>query len=260
MINNKKLLAGLGACLLIGSVTMSFQAPFGPMQKWDTLTEIQDTIPDKANPADERMSIKDYDVLMLKMDKEIMKMQEEIAKIDLAKMHENISASLDKVDFDKISFDIDKAMKSVDFAKIEAGVKAALKEVDWNKVNKDVKHSLEDAKKEIEKINMTEVKAAMKKAKQEIEKSKSEIEKINFNDVVKNANEEILKAKEELKLTKTMFNEMEQEGLINQKVGFTVEFKNKSLFINGKKQSDSTYDRYKKYIQGDSFKVSIGKE
>lgn len=254
------MLVALGTSLLIAGVTMSFQAPFGPMQKWDSLTELQDTIPEKVSTPNEIMTIKNYDDLMLKMEKEILKMQAEMAKVDLAMKHKNISGSLNKGDFDKIRQDIVKAMKSVDFAKIEAGVKTALKEVDWSKVNADVKKSLEDAKKEIEKIKMTEIKADMEKARQEIEKSKPAFEKINFHAVVKNTNKEILQATEELKLTKAMFNEMEQEGLIDQRSGFTVEIRNKSLSVNGIKQNDLTYDKYKKYIKGDSFKITISKE
>ena len=32
-----------------------------------------------------------------------------------------------------------------------------------------------------------------------------------------------------------MFNEMEKDGLINQKDGFSIEFKDKDLYINGNK-------------------------
>jgi hypothetical protein len=53
---------------------------------------------------------------------------------------------------------------------------------------------------------------------------------------------------------------MEKDGLISQKEGFTIEMKNKSLFVNGKKQPDATFEKYKKYIKGDSFKITISKD
>jgi hypothetical protein len=56
-----------------------------------------------------------------------------------------------------------------------------------------------------------------------------------------------------------MFSEMEKEGLIDQKDGFSIELKNKALFINGKKQPEATYEKYRKYIKGDSFKIKISK-
>jgi hypothetical protein len=257
---NKKAIAGIATCLAIGAATMSFQTLYGPMEKLDTLTDLQDTIPQKNSDNDPRMSMKDYDELMHKMDKQIMKMQEEMSKLNMDKMHNDIVASLDKVNFDKIKLDIDKAMKEVDFNKIENGVKSALKEIDWTEVNADVKASLQDAKKEIDKMNMEEVKKEMKKVQQELQKSKSEIEKINVDEIMKNANKEIVRTKEDLALTKTMFNEMEKDGLINPKEGFSIEFKNKTLMINGKKQSEATREKYQQYIKGDSFKINISKE
>ncbi|MEO5892518.1 MAG: hypothetical protein ABIQ31_19885 [Ferruginibacter sp.] len=258
---NKKVIAGIAACLLIAGVTMSFQnTPFGPIDKLDTLTDIGDTIPGKTAGDDAKMSIKDFDQLMLNMDKEMLKVQKELTRIDFSKINQEIKASLDKVDFDKINVDIDKAMKGIDFTKIEQSVKSALSEIEWNKVNNDIKLSLQDAKKEIEKINMESVKKAMEKAKVEIEKSKKEIKKINVDEIMKNTNAGIMKAKEELLLTKTMFNEMEKDGLIDQKEGFTIEYKDKDLLINGKKQSEEIRNKYRQYIRGDSFKISISKE
>jgi hypothetical protein len=248
------------ACLLIGAISMSFQNLYGPLEKLDSLTGLQDSIPEKDQGNDQEMSMKQYDQLLLKMDKEIIKMQQEIGKLNLDKMHKEIVASLGQVNFDKIQLDIDKALKEVDFKKIEKGVKTALKDIEWDKVNNEVKLSLQDAKKEIEKIKMTDIKKQMEAAKLELKKSKSEIEKINFEEIMKNANKEIVKAKEELKLTKAMFNEMEKEGLIDQKEVFSIEFKNKTLFINGKEQSEATLDKYQKYIKGDSFKIAISKE
>ncbi|MEP7143400.1 MAG: hypothetical protein ABI707_11040, partial [Ferruginibacter sp.] len=255
---NKKIIAGVAACLLIGGVTMSFQnIPFGPLDKLDTLTDLQDSIPESAKDGEAKMNMKDFDLLMQNMDKEMLKMQKEVSKIDFDKMHQEITASLNKVDLDKIKTGIDKAMKEIDFAKIEQGVKVALKKIDWDEANNDVKLSLQDAKKEIEKINLEAVKKEIEKAKFQIEKSKNEIKKINIDEIMKNANTGILKAKEELRITKQMFNEMEKDGLINQKDGFTIEYKDKTLIINGKKQSEAISQKYKQYIKGDSFKISM---
>jgi|SRR5665647_356728 len=187
-------------------------------------------------------------------------MQQEITKIDFDKIHKEITTSLNKIDFDKIKMDIDKAMKEIDFAKIEQGVQSALKEINWNKINNEVKISFQDAKKEIEKVNMEAVKKEMEKAKLEIEKSKNEIKKINLDEIMKNANAGIAKAKAALRLTKEIFNEIEKDGLINQKEGFTIEYKDKTLIINGKKQSEAISHKYQQDIKGDSFKIRISKE
>ena len=204
--------------------------------------------------------MKDFDNLLLNIDNEMLKMKVEISKIDMTKIRAEINESISKVNFDQIKLNIDKAMKEVDFTKIDKAVKSALKEVKWTKVNEDVRNSLREAKKEIEKINMNQVKKEMDKARLEIQKSGDEIKNINIDRIMANAKETITKAKEELKLKKEMFNEMEKDGLLDQKEGFTIEYKDKNLFINGTKQSEPITDKYRKYIKDDAFRITISKE
>ena len=87
-----------------------------------------------------------------------------------------------------------------------------------------------------------------------------ENKKSDHNIVVVNTCGFIDKAKEELRLTKEMFTEMEKDGLIDPKQGFTIEYKNKDLYIDGKKQSAKTTDKYRKYFKKDHFKMTIEKE
>lgn len=258
---NKKVIAGIATCMLIGGITMSFQnIPFGPLDKVDSLTDVQDTIPDKPKDNEAKMSIKDFDHLILNMDNESLKIQKEISKVDLDKIHDEITNSLNKVDFNKIKLDIEKAINQIDVAKIENSIKSALKEIDWNKMNNELKISLQNAKQEVEKLKMTEIKIDLEKVKLELEKSKNEIKKINVDEIINKTSGGIAKVKDELRLTKEMFNEMERDGLINQKEGFTIDYKNKALFINGKKQTEKITNKYQHYIKGDSFKISISKE
>ena len=74
---HKRAIAGVATCLAIGAATMSFQTLYGPMEKLDTLTELQDTIPPNNNNSEPGISMKEYDELMGKMDKKIIQMQEE---------------------------------------------------------------------------------------------------------------------------------------------------------------------------------------
>ena len=78
--------------------------------------------------------------------------------------------------------------------------------------------------------------------------------------IMENAKESIDNAKKELKETKAMFNEMEKDGLIDPKQGFSVEFKEKELYINGTKQPEKVTDKYRKYFKRDHFKITIEKE
>lgn len=259
--HNKRIIAIIAACLLIIGITMSFQnTPFGPIDKLDSLTDLHDTLPEKPGKEEATMSMKDFDQLMQDMDKEGLQMQQEISKIDFDKIHKEVTASLNKVNFDKINRGIDKAMQDIDIAKIEQGIQYALKEIDWNKADNNVKLSLQQAKKEMEKINMEAVKKELRDAKLEIEKSRNEMKKINLDKIMKNASEGIVNAKDELRLTRDMFKEMEKDGLINPKEGFTIEYKNKTLLINGKKQRETIKNKYQQYIKGDSFKMNIRRE
>jgi len=107
---------------------------------------------------------------------------------------------------------------------------------------------------------MKEISKELEQAKIEIEKSKSEIKNIDMDKVMKEARDGIAEAKEELKQTKAMFNEMEKDGLISQKDGFSIEFKDKDLYINGKKQPENVADKYRKYTKDKNFKITIDKE
>jgi bla regulator protein BlaR1 len=258
--NNKKAIAAAGISLLIAGITMSFQPlQFGPIPLYDSLSEIQDTIPAEKE-RHEKMTMKEYHEMMNHLNADMREALEEVKSNDGKKLAREIEASLKDIDAAKIKLEIDKAMKEVDFAAIQKEVTNALKEVEWAKVSEEVKHSLDQAKREMEKIDMKEINEQIKKAKTEMEKSKTVLKKIDFDNILKEAGKNIEEAKQMLKLQKEMFNEMESDGLIHSKDGFTIEYKDKSLYINGKKQSDSVTDKFRHYIPGDHYKVTIEKE
>ena len=122
------------------------------------------------------------------------------------------------------------------------------------------KEEIEKAKIEIKSIDKDAIKKDLEKAKKDMEKAKLEIEKIDMDKIMAEAKAGIDEAKAELKLTKEMFNEMEKDGLINSKNGFTIEYKNKSLYIDGKKQGEKTTDKYRKYFKKENFKITIDKD
>jgi len=54
----------IATCLIIGGISMSFQnSPFGPLDKMDSLTEVQDTIPEQSTNKEPVMSMKEFDRL-----------------------------------------------------------------------------------------------------------------------------------------------------------------------------------------------------
>ena len=75
-----------------------------------------------------------------------------------------------------------------------------------------------------------------------------------------NAKLEMLKAKTGMSELKEMTTEMEKDGLLNKKESNTIEYKNKELLINGKKQSPEVTEKYRKYFKGDNFKFKFSGE
>ena len=268
ILKHKKAITSTIAILLIGAITMSFQENTLTYGKFlipeddDYVGYCADTLPDK-----EGIKMKDFDKLQTEIDKSILQVNEEMKKMDFSKMQKEIEASLKNVDMDKIRKDIDLALKNIDMDKIMAEVCASVKNLTVEYKNEDIKNALAEAKVEIEKarleikeIDKDAIKKELDNAKKEIEKSMLEISKINIDKILAEARAGIDKAKDELKLTKELFTELEKDGLINPGNGFTVEYKNKELFIDSKKQSEKITDKYRKYFKQDHFKMTIEKE
>jgi len=271
ILNHKKAITGAIAVLLIGGITMSFQdSPFSynrfaVEENQEPKNCFTDTVPEKDHKGN--MTMKDFDNLQKVLDESLLQTMEEMKKIDFSKMQKEIEASLKSVDMEKIMKDVSHSLKSIDLDKILADVKSSLNEIDLADKNEEIEKALQEAKKEIEKAKMEirdidrdAIKKELDKARLNIEKSKAEMNRIDMDKIMSEAKEGIDKAKEELLMTKEMFNEMEKDGLIDPKQGFTIEYKNKDLYIDGKKQTEKTTGKYRKYFKKEHFKIRIGKE
>jgi DNA-directed RNA polymerase subunit K/omega len=215
-----------------------------------------DTLPDK-----EGIKMKDFDQLQAQLDKVLGKAGAELKGIDFEKLQiDAATQALKEIDMDKIMKSVEQSLKSIDLDKTLADISVSLKDLKIDYKKEEVEKALAEAKKEIEKGKI-EIKNIDKDAiKKEIDKSRLEIEKIDLNKIMDEARSGIDKAKDELKLTKEMFTEMEKDGLVNSKEGFTVEYKNRVLYIDGRKQDEKTTDKYRKYFKQDHFKITIEKE
>jgi hypothetical protein len=260
ILKNKKALTGTLAFLLIGAMTMSFQdSPFGYSKylERDALkisAGCADTIPDKEFT--ESMKMKDFDKLQSELDRTLKQVDAELRKIDLTGIEKQIESSLKSVDMEKIMKDVELSLKSIDMDKMMADISSSLKDI-------DLKHNsaeIEKAQLEIKDIDKAAMKKEMANAEKEIEKARAEIKKIDLDKIMDEARAGIDKAKAELKLTKEMFTELEKDGLINSRKGFSIEYKNKDLFINGKKQPEKVTDKYRKYFKEDPYKITIDKD
>jgi uncharacterized protein YukE len=253
IVNNNKSLLVIASCLLTGAITMSFQNQvFGPLQKLDAPFTQRDSIPENQNCGDTYLKMKEYNKLMEELDKELKKAKEGLAKTDVERIKQEIQISMDKIDIEKIQLSIEQAMKAVDLTAIQNEVTRAIKKADCEKLDAEVKASLEAARKEMSEINMDGLKQEMEKAKIEIEQGKLQLAGIDMEKIMKQAGEGIRDAAKELRQTKAMFNEMED--------GFSIEFRNGSLYINDKKQNETITNKYRNFIGRDDYKIIIDKE
>lgn len=268
ILRNKIALTGTIAILLVAVFTMSFRdlpyahSEFSAQEPYDDSGDCTDTLPDR-----ETMKMKDFDRLQLDLDKSLLQVNDELGKIDFSKIQQDIETSLKDVDMDKIKNDVALALKSIDLDKMLANLNTSLKNLDLHDNQADITKALAEAKKEIEKakleikdIDKDAIKKEIEQAKMEIAKSRLEISKIDMDKIMAQARAGIDQAKSALKMTKDMFNAMEKDGLINSKNGFTIEYKDKDLYIDGIKQPEKTTDRYRKYFKNEKFKITIDKE
>lgn len=262
IVKHKRSITGISACLLIAVVTLSFQnSPFIHAML-DKSAPLQDTVPVKKQQ--NSMTMKEFDRLSENLDKEIAN---QLKQIDLQKIKQDVAISLKEIDFDKIMKEVELSLKDIDTEKILADVKKEIATVKYDDISAETKLALANAQKELEKaqeeiknINKEEIRKELENARLQLEKNKDEFRKIDLSRIMKQAQKGIDKAKLELKQLKEMFTEMEKDGLINQQKGFTINYKDKDLYINGSKQPEQVTDKYRKYFKEDHFEITIDKE
>jgi hypothetical protein len=155
---------------------------------------------------------------------------------DGAKIQQEIAESLAKVDFEKIQKEVAEAMKSVDIAKIQKEVAESLAKVNWNELKEEMA--------KIKDIDMKKLEVDMKKLGEEMKELGPKMEK-----EMEKAKEEVEKAKAEVKEYKTFVDGLANDGLINKKENYKVQHKDGELFINDKKVSEQTYNKYRTFLE-----------
>lgn len=259
ILNNRKLLTVATTCLLVAGVNMSFQNnQYGPLPLYDSLTEIPDTLPGKQEHAS--ITMKEYETLRKTLDQEMKRTLEELGKIDVDKINSELQKALAQLNSNDIRTAIDKALREVDLASMQQNIRNSMNAVEWNNMSEAIKHSLDKATAQLEQINMKAIEKELETAKKEIEKSKAALSGIDLDKLLKEASNGIIKTGEQLRKQKEMFSEMEKDGLIRQQNGFSIEFENNTLYIDGKKQPDAVMRKYRSYFEGDHYKMTIKKD
>lgn len=170
-------------------------------------------------------------------------------------LKEMIYSALDSVDWNKISTDIKVAMSEVDKARKEA--KITITKTDVREINQDVKRAMADLNLSTEDIAtiMNAVKTSLEEAATGIHEASKEI--INNTSVVSVSGTKVNVSSSGIN---RMIDEMESDGLINKEKGYIIRKKENQLSVNGKKQPEEVYNRYKKYFQAKSIFVSGKKD
>src|SRR5688572_9692430 len=259
-----------------------------PQQHQITGHPSQDTVPDKnrskvtreagdrdldkemrqLEKASEEMKSKDWEKMQRDVEESIKRIDiekiqrqtaEAVQRIEFEKVHKQIEESLSRIDFDKIQQQIDESMERVsDIDKKE--IKEQLKRAKQQVKEAMEKQEWKDNLKKVHQLNKEEMEEQMLRLKKGMEELKENMrqEKFNFKKEMEKAHVELTKAKEEMKGYQEMIYAMEKEGLLNTNEDYTIEYKDGELYVNDKKQSAETTNRYKKYFKKD--KLTIKKE
>jgi copper chaperone CopZ len=169
-------------------------------------------------------------------DKIRLEIEKAMKEIDIEKIQKEVQESLAKVDFNKIKNEIADAMKEVDIARIQKEVQESLAKVDWDNIKVEMN--------KVKEIDMKKLSEDMKKLQEDMKDLGPQLEK-----EMQNAKVEIEKAKAAIKEYKSFVDGLENDGLINKKENYTLKHKNGELFINGKKASDQTYNKYRTFLE-----------
>ncbi|MEP6615453.1 MAG: hypothetical protein ABJA57_02690 [Ginsengibacter sp.] len=260
MQTSKSLLLAATSLIALGMITMSFQD--SSKHQLQVKHMIADTVPDKHITIDLNVNdiMREVDKELQNVDKAMKEIQwenisrqveESIKNINLDKIQKEITASLDKIDLEKIKVEINRSVKEINTEKFKDEMKKAMEEVKSELNSEEFKRSME----EIKNINTEKLRAELSKVRRDLEKNK-----INIHLEMKKAKEELARANGELGEYKAMMSEMRKDGLINSEDAYDIQYKNKELYINGKKQSPAVTNKYRKYFRGNDFELKRNNE
>ena len=194
-----------------------------------------DTTP-KNNYKEGDLDMQDFDKAMKELNNNMATLSEQM---------KNLNVNIDK--------QIQESLSKINFEEIEKQTEASLKQIDWTKMQQQINNSVQEAQKQIAQIDFTKMQNQMKDLQEKFNseefKSQFDSEKLHkqIDDAMSKAKEGMEKAKEELQRMKDFTNELAADGLIDKKKGYTIQWKNGSLYINGDEQPKNISDKYRKY-------------
>ncbi|HTE25675.1 hypothetical protein [Flavitalea sp.] len=258
-------------------------------QSGDTIY-YQDTVPSQRPKTS---GLRDLDVELEKLDRAIERLEhlktrdwdhiservhEQLNKINIEEMSKQAELAMKAVDLNKINIEAQKALKTIDVELVQKQVNEAIAtvKIDTDAIQKamnevkidtdviqkamnEVKVELDRELAEIKDLNTEEINEAMDAVKVELKKAKEELKAENkdFKKELDNAKTDIQEAKKEIRGYQDMIYSMEKEGLVDTKNDYKIVYRDGSIFINDKKQTDAVTAKYRKYLKNN---ITIKKE
>ena len=142
-----------------------------------------------------------------------------------------------RIDSKKLNEEINNSLKGLDAIKLKEQINESLNKVDWDQINGQL------AKLKDMNVYMD----GMKEKLQQIEPK------------LKNLKVDLERLKAEIKEYKDFVDQLDKDGLINKNEPYTIRHKDGELFINDKKVSTETYNKYRSFLD-DHKKFNIDKE
>lgn len=251
--------------LFIGCIAFSFQDTPIVNQILNERKSAPDTIPSLKRK--EALTITEYNKMLTALNASMENLGITLSSLNNDLVKQNTLKALESIDMVKMSELIRQSIQSIDLEKIFDQSSQAIINTDQGLLNREISMAMQQAQKELataknelSSIKIAEMDIEMKKAEKELEKAKREIRKLDISKLMAEASKEVKKASAEMNLTSALFKELEKDGLINTKKGFTIRFENKYLYINGIMQSEITTERYRRFFTGDKFEIIIAAE
>jgi hypothetical protein len=254
---HKTAFISISACLLIGALTLSFQdMPLTLAQMQDPLvkdTPIPPTDTPKKTITDPGMTMKQFDALPDIVDKSVFIATESLKKIDWAKVTKDMNKAISDVDFEKLSADINRSLSKIDIPGMMAEINKAVQCIEEEKLRTSLSEVARIAQNTIKDVNWDEMRKELHKIKIDLK----ELNKINLDEIIEGTQKGIEQVRAELKKYKTVFTELEKDGLVNAKKGFKLSWKEGTLYIDDKAQTREISNKYSRYFDRETFTIEI---
>ncbi len=215
-------------------------------------TSADTTTPKKFGNDKDEFRIRDLDNNLKDLDIQLKGLDIQLKDLDID-LFKELKRAFEGIDFEQIDIELN----DIDKEKIKKEIRNAIKEADFDKIKIEVDKCLKDAEIELKKVNTEKVRKEIQALKLSLNSGEL---KAQMDAAMQKAKLEIEKAKKELQQLKKFTDELQNDGLIDKKKGYSIEWKSGGeLYINGDKQTKSVADKYREYYRKDGYKINVHK-